>query len=71
MAKGPSSDRSKSRSIASRSAKMRLSHLRARKQIQQINDQRADRIETGRPAHVKHVVSRLDGPALIALGFRL
>ena len=56
MAKGPSSDGSKARRTASRSAKMRLSHLRARKQIQQINEEHADRVETGRPAHVKHVV---------------
>ena len=56
MAKGPTSDRAKSRNTTSRSEKMRLSHLRTRKQIQQINEERADRIETGRPAHVKHVV---------------
>ena len=36
--------------------KMRLSHLRTRKQIQHINEERVDRVETGRPAHVKHVI---------------
>ena len=56
MAKGPSSDRSKSRSTASRSEKMRLSHLRTRKRIQQIDEERAERSATARPAHVKHVV---------------
>jgi hypothetical protein len=35
---------------------MRLSHLRTRKRIQQINDEDADRVTSGRPAHVKHVI---------------
>ena len=55
MAKGSRVERSKSRS-APRAAKMRLSHLRTRKRIQQINDEDADRVASGRPAHVKHVI---------------
>jgi hypothetical protein len=55
MAKGPGSERSKSKG-APRAAKMRLSHLRTRKRIQQIKDERADRIATGRPKHVKIAV---------------
>ena len=55
MAKGSSAERSKSRS-APRAAKMRLSHLRTRKRIRQINEEHADRVASGRPAHVKHVV---------------